>query len=270
MFCKNCGSKLPEGAAFCSSCGVQAQTNTPPATCASCGAKLSEGDAFCVSCGTPVGGSAGKVAKAPGRAGAMPAQSAMPPQNHGALVGWSARSNDPEILAAAQKNKKSAIGCTWILALLFPIGFLLAGLFVDEVPLNEAIIIGVGLGLMMLIINLMRIRDMKKPIWEGVVIDKFHKERREHSGDDDWTTYTEYTTVIRTDTGKKKRIVERDSRRFMYDYLAVGDRVRYHPAFSTYEKYDKSRDRIIYCNVCFTMNPIEDDRCKRCGNWLFK
>jgi hypothetical protein len=40
--------------------------------------------------------------------------------------------------------------------------------------------------------------------------------------------------------------------------------------FGTYEKYDKSKDRIIYRNVCTTMNPIQNDRCKRCNNLLFK
>ena len=45
---------------------------------------------------------------------------------------------------------------------------------------NEAIIIGVGLGVLMLVINLWRIKDMKAPQWEGVVIEKYKKERREH------------------------------------------------------------------------------------------
>ena len=56
----------------------------------------------------------------------------------------------------------------------------------------------------------------------------------------------------------------------MYDYFKVGDRVRYHPAFATYEKFDKSRDSIIYCNVCSMMNPVSNDRCERCANLLFK
>lgn len=50
--------------------------------------------------------------------------------------------------------------------------------FVDDLPRNEAIIIGVGLGLLMLVINLIRIKDMKKPVWEGVVTEKFHKKNR--------------------------------------------------------------------------------------------
>ena len=41
-------------------------------------------------------------------------------------------------------------------------------------------------------------------MWEGVV-NKYSKEKSEHSGEDDnWRTYTEYTTVINTDAGKKR------------------------------------------------------------------
>jgi hypothetical protein len=102
-----------------------------------------------------------------------------------------------------------------------------------------------------------------------MVVNKYSKKKSAHR--DGNKTYTEYTIVINTDAGKKeKKIVERKYRRIMYDYLSVGDRVRYHPMFGTYEKYDKSEDRIIYRNVCTTMNPIQNDRCKRCNNLLFK
>lgn len=188
-----------------------------------------------------------------------------------ALVGWSVHSHDPEILEAARKNRKSAMGCAWVLLILFPLGFLLAGLLVDEMPLNEAIIIGVTLGVVMFAVNLVRIKGLNRPIWEGVVTGKFQKERREHKkGDDSFRYYTEFTVVIKTEAGKTKRIVERDSRREMYDYLAIGDRVRYYPALDSFEKYDKSNDSIIYCNVCRMMNSIESERCKRCSNLLFK
>jgi ribosomal protein L40E len=267
MFCQSCGAKLPEGAVFCANCGVSVQ-KAHPGICTSCGAKLPDDAAFCTNCGVPIHKAEGEAINASVQASAPPRKD-KPPHNETTLVGWSPRSNDPEILEAARKNKKSAMGCAWTFALLFPIGFLLAGLFVDEMPLNEAIIIGVGLGVVMLVINLVRAKGMKRPVWEGVVVQKYKKERQRHR-DDTVDTYTEYTTVIKTDAGKKKQIVERDSGRDMYDYLAVGDRVRYHPAFETYEKFDKSKDRIIYCNVCRMMNPIANDRCKRCNNLLFK
>ncbi len=124
----------------------------------------------------------------------------------------------------------------------------------------------------MLIFNLLALRKSQKPIWEGSVVNKYSKERYEHRGSEDSNgrTYMEYTTVITTDAGKKKIIVEKDSGHAMYGYLSVGDRVRFHPMFGTYEKYDKSKDSIIYCSVCSMKNPIDNDRCERCSNLLFK
>lgn len=160
----------------------------------------------------------------------------------------------------------------WILVFVPLIGFPIAGLLIDEMPFGESLVIGVGIAIVMLIVNLLALWRTKQPMWEGVVVNQYSKEKSEHRGgeDDNYRTYTEYTTIINTDAGKKKTIVEKDSGRHMYDYLSVGDRVRYHPRFGTYEKYDKSKDRIVYCNVCTMMNPIQNDRCKRCNNLLFK
>ncbi len=187
------------------------------------------------------------------------------------LVGWSDVANSPEMVETIKKNKRSAVGWTWVFTLLFPVGFLIAGLLSDEVPLNEALIIGIGLGLLILAINLWRIAGMKKPVWDGVVMKKVEKKRYKRDNDDGSSqSYMEYIVLIRTERGKKKRIVERQRDRAMYDYLDVGDRVRYHPALETYEKYDKSKDQVIYCNVCRLRNSIRNDRCDRCKNLLLK
>ena len=265
MFCPNCGNKLPEGAAFCSSCGAKTQTNTP-SVCKACGAELPEGAEFCIGCGAAVSPAVPQPMES-SRA-AAPARS----QGGTGLVGFSDRCNSPEIMTAAQKYKKSSIGCMWILVFVPLIGFPVAGLLMDDFPFGESLVIGVGIALVMLIFNLLAMRRTKQPMWEGVVVNQYSKEKSEHRGgeDDNYRTYTDYTTIINTDAGKKKTIVEKDSGRHMYDYLSVGDRVRFHPKFGTYEKYDKSKDRIIYCNVCSMMNPIQNDRCKRCNNLLFK
>lgn len=265
MFCPNCGNKQPEGAAFCSGCGVKIQAGAP-GVCTACGAKLPDGAEFCIGCGKAVN------LRTPEPMEVSQAASSAPPQGGSGLVGFSDRCNSPEILAAAQKNKKSSIGCMWILVFVPLIGFPVAGLLMDDFPFGESLVIGVGIALVMLVVNLLALRKTKQPMWEGVVVNKYSKEKSEHRGgeDDNWRTYTEYNTIINTDAGKKKTIVEKDSGRHMYDYLSVGDRVRFHPRFSTYEKYDKSKDRIIYCNVCSMMNPIQNDRCKRCNNLLFK
>lgn len=187
------------------------------------------------------------------------------------LVGWSDVANSPEMVETIKKNRRSAMGWTWVFTLLFPVGFLIAGLLSDEVPLYEALIIGIGLGLLILAINLWRIAGMKKPVWDGVVMKKVEKKRYKRDNDDGSSqSYMEYIVLIRTERGKKKRIVERQRGRDMYDYLDVGDRVRYHPALETYEKYDKSKGQVIYCNVCRLRNSIRNERCDRCKNLLFK
>lgn len=218
--------------------------------CINCGIRLSEGASFCSNCGVKTGHDNGDT-------------------QHMNLVGFSDRCNSPEILAAAQKNRKTSIIFMWILIFVSLIGFPTAGLLVDDFPFGESVVVGAFVAFVILAINLFVLHRAKQPIWEGVVINKFSKEEYEHNGDSS-TTYTEYSTVITTDAGKKKTIVEKDSRRDMYDYLTIGDRVRYHPKFGTYEKFDKSKDRVIYCNVCAMMNPIKNDRCKRCNNLLFK
>ena len=230
--------------------------------CNNCGNKLLECAEFCIGCGTAVN----QVAPEP--ADLSQAASSMSPQGGARLVGFSDRYNSPEILAAAQKNKKYSIGYMWILVSLPLIGFPAAGFLMDDFSFGESLIMGGGIALVMLVLNLLALRKTKQPMWEGVVVNMYSKEEYVHR--DRPETYTEYTTVIRRDTGKIKKIMERDSRRLMYDYLSVGDRVRFHPKFGTYEKYDKSKDQIIYCNICTTMNPIQNDRCKRCNNLLFK
>ena len=233
IFCTECGTRLPGDAQFCSACG--ASINAPEPT---------------------------SVTQA--TASSFPSTTPTP--------GFSNYCDHPEILEVARKNRKSSMGCMWVMTLVPLIGFIIAGLLIDEYPLADAVVIGGGIAVLMLVVNLVALRRAKKPVWEGVVVDKTSKERskRESKEDSSYTTCTEYTTVIRTQDGKKKTIVEIDSRRDMYDYLTIGDRVRFHPAFGTYEKYDKSKDRIIYCNVCSMENPIHKERCKRCNNLLFK
>jgi ribosomal protein L40E len=261
MFCPNCGNRLTEGAAFCTNCGAKIQASAP-GVCTACGAKLPDGAEFCIGCGKAVNPAAPEPMK-PSQAAA----SALP-QGSAGLVGFSDRCNSPEILAVAQKNKRIGVKFMLVLVALPLIGFPVAGLLMDDFPFGESLVIGVGIALIMLVVNLLALRRTKQPMWEGVVVNKYSKEEYKHRGEPE--TYTEYTTVINTDAGKKKTIVERESRRRMYDYLSVGDRVRFHPRFGTYEKYNKSKDRIIYCNVCTTMNPIQNDRCKWCNNLLFK
>jgi hypothetical protein len=278
MFCFNCGASLPDDTEFCINCGTALKAAEPPPNTEQAAPVSPPQDAYSAPQQEPYQGYA-----APPQQNAHSGYAA-PPQQGGyapqydpyapkpGLIGFSDRLHSPEILTAAAKNKKSAMGCMWVMVLLPLVGFPIAGLLIDEYPFGESVVIGIVVALIMLVINLSMRHSQNKPIWEGTVVNKYSKERSEHRGgeDDNRRTYTEFTTVITTDAGKTKKIVEKDSSNNMYTYLNVGDRVRYHPMFVAYEKYDKSRDRIIYCMICNTMNPIKNDRCERCDNLLFK
>ena len=50
MYCKNCGSKILNGAEFCSDCGVL--VGNGDYFCAECGAEVGEARNFCPKCGS--------------------------------------------------------------------------------------------------------------------------------------------------------------------------------------------------------------------------
>ncbi|MGI6497479.1 MAG: hypothetical protein ACOX0U_01320 [Oscillospiraceae bacterium] len=226
--------------------------------CASCGAAMPGETVFCIHCGTAVNNGE----KCPPQADPILPQSKI-------LIGFSDRYNHPEILEAARKNRRATNIFMWILISASLIGFPVAGLLMDDFPFEESVVVGACIALVVLTVGLLALSGTKRPIWEGAVTNKSSKKKHEQR-DGSSIVYSQFTVTIITDAGKKKTIVEKDSRRMMYDYLTVGDKVRYHPKFGTYEKFDKSKDRIIYCNVCSMMNPVQNDRCKRCSNLLFK
>lgn len=218
--------------------------------CKKCGTPITENTGFCSQCGTAV------------------AEVDSPPSAHSnGLSGWSPHYQDPEIIAAAKKKNKTAIGYAWALVLVFPLGFLIAALFIKTMPLAGGLIIGTILGIIMLVINRFYVKAQRNQIWEGVVIEKYERENPED--DDSDNDDIDYVLVVEKTDGHRHFMIYHN-RREMYDYFQIGDRVRYHAALSTYEKYDKSNDRIIYCNVCSAENPISNDRCVRCNNLLFK
>ena len=226
--------------------------------CSKCGAAISENTRFCSACGNAVQSDTRQQA------------SDFRQDRPQSLVGWTNRHLEPAVLARAAKNKKAAWIFTVFLTIAFPVGFFIAGNFTDDLPLSEAVIIGVGLGLLMLLIGLVRISRMKSGTWDGTVTDKKHKQKVEHDQDDSSTRYrTVYTLVLTEDNGKKHKLNYTDNRA-LYDYFNIGDRVRCHMAFSTYEKYDKSRDTMLFCNICATINDITSDTCKSCHLPLFK
>jgi len=170
--------------------------------CHNCGNKVSDRTEFCISCGKAVAHTTSKTAT-PNKMVTL-----VPSQGDTGLVGFSDRCYSPEIMVAAKKNKKSSIGCIWLLVFVPLIVFPIAGLLMDDFSFGESAIIGVGIAIVMLIMNVLSVRRAKQPVWEGIVTNKSSKVKYEHK-DDATKTYTEYTVAIITDKGKKRLLWEK-------------------------------------------------------------
>ena len=115
------------------------------------------------------------------------------------------------------------------------------------------------------------VRERAANTYDATVIDKKKSTVRRHDNDSSYLE-TEYITVIRKDSGGKKKIKEYEGRQIIaYYYFNIGDRFRYHPQFHfPYEHYDKSKAPYIACVSCGRHNSLDDDRCEKCGLPLLK
>ncbi len=223
--------------------------------CTNCGHEMAFDAGYCPNCGTP----------------AQPQATVSQPVSHQSpLVGFTTRHLDPVIVARAAKTRKGAKILTGVLTLGFPIGFLIASQFSDELTTQEAFLVGLALGLMMLIIGLVQLRKTRGGTWDGTITNKKYQRKSVSDSNDDITQYKDYYTIYFTkDSGQKHKVTFTNSID-MYNYFSIGDRVRCHLSFGTYEKYDKSRDPVIYCNICGKRNDITQDTCRFCKLPLFK
>ena len=230
---------------FCTVCG----TESPPAT------------AFCANCGT--------------------AFAAAPPINQpavgfGGTLGYSPRINDPAFAKYVKNANRYAGIFAGILAVAAFIGFTVYGETSSEMDNPQAMYIGMGIGGMFLVIALLTVLSRKRSkTWDGVVVDKTikNKRRRQSTGPDKgdfyWADYVEYTVIIKQDSGKKQELTAEDDDT-RYNYFQIGDKIRHHGKLNSYEKYDKTRDTVSFCNACASLNDIHDEVCFRCKCPLLK
>lgn len=244
-FCPNCGSQIQGQPKFCQNCGAALIAPTAEAAPIPQQPQQPEPAAFYAGNGTVRNG--------------IPAP------------GFSDRAGDPEILKGIQKNNKAAGIFGAILILLPLIGFLTYSKVTGNMPAAEAFKTGSIVSAVFLVFAIIsKLSTAAKKPYEAVVTDK-RSRIRTHNGDEN-DSYTEYTTVVQTTDGKKKTIVETSrSRQFAWSYLNVGDRFKFHPKFAfPYERYDKAAAPCLYCVVCQKQNPVEADRCSKCGAPLLK
>jgi len=235
MYCQHCGAALPETAKFCPSCGEEQSHQSQ----------------------------------------AVPAHSDQQVSNQQAsnqqLVGFSDRINDPRVAEVMGKINRSGMVFTFILAVAAFIGFTVAG--VAEVGGFEnptAMFIGLGIGGLLIVIAFFQgAKARTDKTWDGTIVDKTIKqpsytERREGS------RQPQYLLHVRLDDGKIKKMGTTED---YFHYHDIGDQVRHHAGLSggyILEKYDKSRDSVIYCIACTSKNDISNELCYRCKCPLLK
>ena len=191
--------------------------------------------------------------------------------------GFSTRASDPSLMAAADAEHKGNLG---IGVLIFPIaiGVVVLNGFMTEWELEMMVpafaIAAVLLAIVGISTLAQKLRyDNEKP-WDGTVVEKKTKRRTVNEGDSDnpeLVSYTAGIVVFQTDDGKKKKVEEPIDEGKYYNYFRIGERVRYHPKFVyRYEKYDKTKDDVLYCPICAKQNKITADKCDKCGNLLLR
>ncbi|MBQ6051991.1 MAG: zinc-ribbon domain-containing protein [Clostridia bacterium] len=246
MFCPNCGNKISDNAKFCENCGAQIVS-------ADLQEQYKQTLQQNIASNYAVNGDIREGIPYPG---------------------FSDRVNDPEILAAVKKNRRTAGIFAFFLVPLPLIGALIYGGVSDSTEIGQAAIYGAIISAVFLIFALIGfIKERAQNTYDATVIDKKQSVRYRNNGDPDYSrSYQEYITTVRTDGGKTKKIVERDgSQIWAYNYLNIGDRFRYHPQFHfPYEHFDKSKAPYIVCVSCGTQNSVYSDRCSKCHLPLLK
>ncbi len=190
------------------------------------------------------------------------------------LIGFSRRIQDPAFARYISNSNRWSVIFSLILAFAAVVGFYVYGEVSREMNNPEALFIGLGIGAMFIVIAIFQIIGRKRSkTWDGYVVDKKcdKKSRRVNTGQNDyyWQDYLLFSVLIKSDNGKVHTISAEDDDT-VYNYYQIGDRVRHHAGLNSFEKFDKSKDTIIFCSACATLNNINDDYCYRCKCPLLK
>jgi hypothetical protein len=186
-------------------------------------------------------------------------------------IGYSPKIDDPAMAGYVKNSNRWSAIFALIIAIAAVAGFYIAGETGSEMENPESLYIGLGIGSMFLLIAIFQIAGrLNSKTWDGIIVDKKAvKKRRRIKDDDSIKEYIEYTIFIRNNNGKT-RTSSADDDDTLYNYYQIGDKVRHHKGLNSFEKYDKSKDSIIFCNACASLNHIDDDFCFRCKCPLLK
>jgi len=185
-------------------------------------------------------------------------------------VGYSKKITDPAFCKYQNQSKSWSLIFSLILASFAAAGFFIYGETSSEMNNPQALYVGLGIGSMFVIIAVFQIISRKtSKDWDGSVIDKKIEKKTRKNKLGEIEDFVLFTIIIRSYNGKIHEICDENDDT-VYNYYKIGDKVRHHRGLNTLEKFDKSKDTIIFCNACASLNDIEDDYCHRCKCPLLK
>lgn len=228
--------------------------------CPNCGAEVKSGARFCESCGAAL--EAGTVQREDGFYGYNDGVTRLAP-------GYSRKLESDSVMLALKKQRRTVRIALALLIVLPLIGFAIYGAVSDKMEFFSALGTGLLVSVIMAIASLIALLKQKltKP-FEGTVADKKHYRHIGSSSRRPGRSRNQWRITVDCEDGKRRK---KDVQHAVYNYLEIGDRVRFLPQFpQPFEKYDKSRDAEIPCMFCGQMNPVANDDCQFCHNPLIK
>ena len=224
--------------------------------CPYCGAVVRDGSKFCESCGSKL---------------ELRQEDDFDYEyrSTGLAPGYSRKLDSPEVLQALKKQKRATAIFGLILIVLPPLGFVIYSTVTGSDSPGSALFHGLVISAVFAVSFLIAAlnKKLQKP-FEGTLEDKKHVYNMASSERRNGQSRNRYFLYITDEKGKRRR---KQTTVTFYNYLNVGDRVRYLPQFpQPFEKYDKSRDPEIPCLFCGKMNPVQNDNCSSCRNPMIK
>lgn len=177
-------------------------------------------------------------------------------------MSYSTKITDPQFDKYIKNTRNYRYQFGFILAIVAVVGFYLYGEFSDEMDNPEALYIGLAIGAMFLFIGLYAAFSGKKnlPTWDGEITEKEVLKKNGRT----------YFVVYIEGQNNQKHEISTENDATLYDYFKIGEKVRFHGKLKSIEKFDKSKDDIIFCNACSFMHDIEEHICRNCGCPLLK
>lgn len=176
-------------------------------------------------------------------------------------MAYSLKIHDPRFDKYLKNTKDYRYQFGFALAIIAIVGFYIYGEVSDEMDNSEALYVGLTIGGMFFLIGIYAAFSRKKEnSWDGEVVEKEIIEKEKST---DFFVYIE-------DQKHQKHEIRSENDATLYNYYKIGEKVRYHGKLRSYEKFDKSKDDIIFCNACAFMHEIDEHICRNCGCPLLK